>query len=135
MVYEIVKFDMIGRVLYTYQERPDIVIVTNHGKIEFVNENGTKEPVCRLYTLCTDLNEYKGKEIYPHTQALLPYFADVTEDRVIPKILRDKGMEPETYKNCQLLSEKHGAYLQFIDHATNEVHRIAMNSNYYTPIK
>lgn len=62
-------------------------------------------------------------------ETLLPYFADVTED-----ISPCYKIKAKTYKGCQLMSEKHGGYLQFYHAPTKEVLRIAMNSNYYTPI-
>jgi hypothetical protein len=131
-VYEIREFDLIGDKMYTVLERTDVQVVDADKGI-FKDENGII-PRNGYYTLVTSLMGYAGKKLFSAENKFLPYFADVTQDRNIPEALKDK-ITLETYKNCQLLAEKHGAYLQFFDHATGEVHRIALNSNSYTPVK
>lgn len=131
-VYEITEFDLIGEKMYTVLERPDVEVVDAEKGI-FKDENGVIAPN-RHYKLVTSLMGYAGKKLFSAENKFLPYFADVTQDRNIPSSLKGK-LEPDTYKNCQLLAEKHGGCLQFFDHATSEIHRIAINSNIYSPIK
>ena len=66
---------------------------------------------------------------FPNTVEFLPYFADVEED--LPGSIK---LEPKTFHNCQLMREKHNGYLQFYHKPTDQVLRIAMNSNIYHPL-
>ncbi len=131
-IYEIREFDLIGDKMYTVLERTDVEVVDAKRGI-FKDENGVIPPNS-YYKLVVGLMDYVGKKLFSAENKFLPYFADVTQDRNIPLALRGK-LEPDTYKNCQLLAEKHGGYLEFFDHATKETHRIAMNSNTYKPVE
>ena len=124
MVFKIVKFDLIGKVLYTKEPMPNIV--EKDGKFYDYEKNGQLALQSKLW----EYSSNPPKDAIDVNNKFMPYFADVTED--LP--MWYKNLIPTTYKNCQLLSEKHGGYLQFFDHATQETHRIAMNSNFYTPI-
>lgn len=131
-VYEIREFDLVGEKMYTVLARPDVQVVDAEKGI-FKDENGII-PHNRHYKLINGLMDCVGMKLFSAENKFLPYFADVTQDINIPSAL--KGMlEPDTYKNCQLLAEKHGGCLQFFDHTTKEVHRIALNSNNYEPVK
>jgi hypothetical protein len=121
MVFKIVKFDLIGQVLYTKEPMPNIF--EKDGK--FFDTNGKLAFQSRLW----EYSSNPPKDAIDVNNKFMPYFADVTQD-----INPSYGFPPTTYKNCQLLSNKHNGYLQFFDHATQETHRIAMNSNIYTPI-
>jgi len=126
-VYEIKKYDLIGKTLYTCQERNDLEMREVNKRQRFY-EKGSNIEAFRSH-----LWEYsttpKENAISPK-EKFMPYFADVTED-----ISKRYKFKPTTYKNCQLLTEKHGGYLQFWHEETKQVLRIAMNSHYYTPIE
>jgi hypothetical protein len=128
MIYEKKTYDLIGKVINVYHERPDLKVI--EGKI--VDENGNK-PVTGPISTLTAVKPKDGELMAKHFHTYLPFFADVTQD--LPTSSLKVGLIPETYKNCQLLAETHGAYLQFFDWKTREIHRIAMNSNTYTPVK
>lgn len=126
MVYEIVKYDLQGATLYTKKERPDLSVREgkNKGEVLFWDEENKREAFrTHLFSYTTNPN----KAAYDANERFLPYFADVTEDR--PNYVNN----PITYKNCQLLTEKHGGYLQFWHEETQQKLRIAINSHYYTP--
>ena len=133
-VYKIVKFDLKGKVIYTYKLMSELEAVVeqdkyNQSKTKFYYK-GTKREYgySHLWELTTSIASYKN--IYNEDEnEFLPYFADVTED--LPGWVK---LEPKTYRNCQLMSEKHGGYLQFYHKPTKEVLRIAMNSNTYQPV-
>lgn len=132
-VYEIVKYELIGKTLYTCKERPDLELrenLKNKGDRAFF-EKGTQIQVLDSNRCTYSLNAKLGA--FNAEDRLLPYFADVTEDMHIPKRLVGK-LEPKTYKNCQLMTEKHGGYLQFWHEPTKKVLRIALNSHIYQPI-
>jgi len=126
-VFEIVKYDLIGKVLYTSKERPDVEYRESNGLKRFYDSNGLL-PLSHLweYTISPQVNAISADEKF------MPYFADVTED--LPGSATKHGLKPKTFKNCQLMTEKHGGYLQFYHPKTKQVLRIAMNSHYYTPI-
>jgi len=137
-VYEITEYSLIGKILNVYQERSDLnVVVGANGQLDtYIDENGDKVIQNFRTEFTTRLNDYKGKtdvvdlvdsKDFPK---FLPFFADVTED--IPGYLK---LSPKTYKNCQLLRQKHGGYLEFYDHETKKTLRIAINSHTYTPVK
>lgn len=135
-VYLIVKFDLIDKVLYTYRLIPHLkeVKILNKNNLEvssFVyKESGINYGTSRLWKLTTDLSKYKKETLFKAEEnEFLPYFADVTQD--LPGYLKIK---PKTYKNCQLMAEKHAGYLQFYHEPTKDVLRIAMNSNIYRPV-
>ena len=132
MIYEIKTYDLIGKIIKTYKERPDLRLIKGeHGQKDyFVDEEGRKEDCIRPDTeysdsLGTEGDRYKLEDV----PVYLPYFADVTED--LPAKFK---FEPKTYKNCQLLTQKHGGYLEFFHHESGETLRIAMNSNTYSPL-
>lgn len=132
-VYSIFKYDLIGTIFYSYEvlgEFRDEDIKTEGNKIKIICPNGdTRKDVVLEPSRRRDLS-FTPKGVNLRTEKFLPYFADVTQD--INPIYQ---IEPKTFKNCQLMTEKYGeGYLQFFDHSTKEVHRIAMNSNYYIPI-
>ena len=126
-VFEIVKYNLIGKVLYTCKERPDIEYRESNGCKRFY-EKGTNTEAMNSH-----MWEYgtspKVNAINPE-EKFMPYWADVTED-ISPRY----KVTPTTYKGCQLMVEKHGGYLQFWHEPTKQVLRIAMNSHIYTPIE
>ena len=134
MVYEIVKYDMIGKVLHTYEEVHFLEFREKNGSKGFYVKGTINEsaPYNHLWSYSTSI----PKDAFPHTEKFLPYFADVTEDlpMSIKKTGESLGLKPKTWKRCQLMVEKHGGYLQFFHEPTGEILRIAMNSNYYTPV-
>ena len=127
-VFEIVKYDLIGKVLYTSKERPDVEYRESNGLKRFYDSNGllTRSHLWE-YTTTPQVNAISADEKF------MPYFADVTED--LPGSATKHGLEAMTYKNCQLMTEKHGGYLQFWHEPTKQVLRIALNSHYYTPVE
>lgn len=125
-VYEIVEYNLIGKKLYTCKERPDLEMrIIDKRECFFHAGTNTKVFESHLWKYSTTP---KTGAISPDEQ-VMPYFADVTED--IPGSCKD--LKPKTYKNCQLLTEKHGGYLQFWHEPTKQVLRIAMNSHIYKP--
>lgn len=130
-VYLIIKFDLIGKVFYTYRLMTGLKEVINEGKPNIYEyEDGTEYPSNSLFELTTQLSKYKKENLFKAEEnEFLPYFADVTED--LPSHVK---FEPKTYKNCQLMSQKHGGYLQFFHKPTGRILRIAMNSNIYRPV-
>jgi hypothetical protein len=124
-VFEITKYDLIGKVLYTSKERPDVECRESNGLKRFYDSSGLLT-ISHLweYTTIPKVNAVSADEKF------MPYFADVTED--LPGSVK---LKPKTFKNCQLMTEKHGGYLQFWHPKTEQVLRIAMNSHYYTPVK
>lgn len=92
----------------------------------FVNDKGEAEESRSFNVLTSTL---PVNAIEDKGQKFIDYFADVTED--LPGSCR---FEPNTFKNCQLMTETPGGYLQFFDHQTNEVLKIAINSNIYSPL-
>jgi hypothetical protein len=127
-VYKITTYEVGTEKFYTYTllEVPNDKIKTdNNGEItEIVGEYFSLKPN-RLHYF-----SFEPKGIYEYKEKFLPYFADVTED-----INPTYKVEAKTYKNCQLMTEKHGGYLQFFHEGSGEVLRIAINSHYFTPIK
>lgn len=140
MVYEITEYSLIGKIINIFRERPDLKVVPGeHGQPDtYIDEDGVKVVQNFRSELTTRLEDYKGSKggVVDLLNAddfpiFLPFFADVTED--LPSSM--KRIIPDTYKNCQLLTQKHGGYLEFFHHETKTTHRIAMNSNTYTPVK
>jgi hypothetical protein len=126
MVYEIVKYDLIGATFYTKKERPDLEKREDKFYISGTKEEAYKSTLW-FYSTNPNITPYSSEE------KLLPYFACVTED--LPYSASRFGLTPKTYKNCQLMTEKHGSYLQFWHEETKQVLRIAINSHYYQPEK
>lgn len=134
-VYQIVKFDLIGKVLYTCALMEDLEMRLDHNKTERFYYKNTKEeyPKSHQWTLTTT----KKEGAVDANEEFMPYFADVTED--LPGSVTKYGLlKPKTFKNCQLMVPKHNGYLQFYykgEGVKDEILRIAMNSHYYTPIE
>ena len=131
MVYEIETYNLIGKILHTYEEKPNIEYRKENGYTGFYYK-GTKNDQYKTNRYWSHLATTLPNNAVLNTEKLLPYFADVTQD--LPFSTSKLGVEPKTWKHCQLMVEKHGNYLQFLHEPTGEVLRIAMNSNYYTPI-
>jgi hypothetical protein len=131
MIYEIQTYNLIGKTIEVYKERPDLKIVKGTGgqKDFFVNSEGRKEEYNRHYELVDGLGANKNAISILDFPIYLPYFADVTED-----LPARYTFEPKTYKGCQLLTQKHGGYLEFFHHESGETLRIALNSNTYSPV-
>lgn len=128
MVYKIVKYELIGKVFYTSEPMPNLEAREQAGKPTRFYDKTTNEEYMNshLWELTTSTKH----GAYSHLEEYLPYIADVTQDRYV----RSK-LVPDTYKNCMLMTEKHGGYLQFFHAPTNEVLLIAMNSHTYEPVK
>jgi hypothetical protein len=127
MVYEIKKYNMIGQILYTKKERPDLYCKNNK---YFYIDTIIPAFISNLWEFTTELDE--KITYFDANDEFLPYFADVTED--IPEWSK-KVYTPKTYSNCQLMTEKHGGYYQFKDKTSGDVLRIAFNSHIYSPSK
>lgn len=133
-VYQIIKFDLIGKVLYTCALMDELEMRLDQNKTERFYYKGTNQEYQKssLWTLSTTPKE----GAIDANEEFMPYFADVTED--LPGSVTKHGLKPKTYKNCQLMVAKHGGYLQFYykgKGTQGEILRIAMNSHYYTPIE
>lgn len=125
-VFEIREFSLVGKTLYTFVERTDLV-VHDEKRGQFKDlENGSIVTGNGYYSLTTDLSRFKKEDLFPAETELLPYRAVVIQD--LPPQYK---MKPERYPNCQLMGEKHGGYLQFKNLDNGEVLRIAINSNIY----
>jgi hypothetical protein len=128
-VYEIREFSLVGKTLYTFQKREDLVFDVTVNK--FKSANGLVEPQNRHYSLTTDLTQYSAEELFSAENETLPYKAVVTQD--LPYSV-SKRVKPEVYENCLLMAEKHGGCLQFKNLDNGEILRIAINSNMYSPV-
>jgi hypothetical protein len=117
-IYLIRTYQMHGATFKTWQlahfEESDFIIKDNSIRFKIGG-------MPMIYSL-----SFNKEGIEYDENSLLDYMATVTED--IPAYLKIK---PESYKNCQLMMETHGGYLQFKDLDTGEKYRIAVNSNYY----
>lgn len=128
-IYEVTEYLMKDKTITLVKERPDLDILDKE-KGTFINDaGGTETSTSRLKLTTTlpvgvDVVEDEG-------QKFLPYFADVTQD--LPGSCRQ--FPPKEYKNCQLLKQKHGGYLEFFHHESEKTLRIAINSNIYEPVK
>jgi hypothetical protein len=133
MVYKITLFDLKGKKIKTYEKMPHLKKQERGGGQSpiYVDSDGHEYMKSHLWTLTENLPEGAINE---EENEFLSYFADVTEDLPGYMLHGPAKIKPKTYKNCQLLSQKHGGYLQFFDHKTGETHRIAMNSNTYEPV-
>lgn len=131
-IFKIQEFDLIGDNLFTYEsigEFEEDKITRKDGRIvEVFNEKMTFSNT-KLHTLSETKKGYNKKY-----NKLLPYWADVTQDINMPKTLIKKGLKPEVFKDCQLLSQTHGGYLEFWYEETKQKLRIAINSNTYNPL-
>lgn len=143
MVYELQTYNLIGKTIVVFQELPDYeVIKGKHGERDkFKDESGNTVESNRFRTFTDDFAGFAKKLQENEKQMLLmldknnfpiylPYFANVTED--LPGYA-PKSMKPRTWEGCQLLTQKHGVYLEFYHHETKKTLRIAINSNIYEP--
>jgi hypothetical protein len=132
MIYEIKTYELTGKTIRLAKERPDLKAVSGeHGaRDRIVDVDGVDANFGPLTKLTENLGTAKDILSADEFPMFLPYFADVTQD--LPGRCK---FEPDTYKNCQLMTETHGPYLQFFDHDTEKVLRIAINSNIYNPVK
>lgn len=130
-IYKIVRYDLIDAQFYTYEllelDVKEIKRYSNGkiSKVIFIDDSTIESN--NYYTLSEN-----PKGIDKKTNKFLPYRANVTED--LPSSATKHGLKPKTFKNCLLMIEKHGGYLQFHHEETDKILLIAMNSNYYTPI-
>jgi len=132
MIYEIKTYTLRNKTFRVFKERKDLTIVKgDNGRSDrFVDADG-RDGICGPRSeLTTKLGTAKDSLSADEFPMFLPYFADVTQD--LPGSCK---FEPDTYKNCQLMAETHGSYLQFFDHNTKKKLRIAINSNIYNPVK
>lgn len=134
MVYEVERFEMLDKTLFVFvEDELNKLVKEKNQRPKLVNVK-TGKPVSmhprRFYV--ESLNDIHGDnfEVVNRTTHPfnLPYKADVTQ--CIPGYLNIKS---KTYKDCVLMTEKHGGYLQFFHPDTEKVLRIALNSNTYTP--
>jgi hypothetical protein len=118
-IYLIRTYNMIGQTFKTWEKssynESDLIIRDN--SIRLKNASG--------FPYCFSLS-FEKEGIEYEQNGLLDYKATVIQD-----FFRHFSFEPEKYMNCQLMMQTHGGYLQFKDLDTSEVHRIAINSNYY----
>ena len=128
-VYEITTYNLIRKTIRVFREREDLTFVEDKGRGDyFIDKNGDREKSNHFFELTTSLVNDKDLLKLEDFPIYLPYFADVTED--LPGSCK---FEPKTWKGCQLLTQKHGGYLEFFHHESGETLRIAMNSNIYSP--
>lgn len=130
-VYKVVKYNLIGIVLYTFKYMPELECREDIRQLkkQYFYKGTTQEyPKSHLWELTTSLSKYTNL-FNEDENEFLPYFADVTED--VPNSAK---FQPKTYYNCQLMVEKHGEYLQFFHKETNNILRIAINSHIYQPV-
>lgn len=130
MVYEIETYNLIGKILHTYEEKPNLEYRKENGYAGFYYK-GTKNDQYKTIRHWSHLATTLPNDAVQKTEKFLPYFADVTED--IPAYLK-MSSTPQTWTRCQLMVEKHGNYLQFYHEPSKEILRIAINSNYYVPV-
>jgi hypothetical protein len=134
MVYEVETFNLIGKTIFLFLKVDTIKLVKEKNMPEKLINIKTGKPVVmhprREYV--QDLKEIQGGEVLNREDfpIYLPYFADVTED--LPGSVK---FTPRTWTGCQLLTQKHGGYLEFYHHETEKTLRIAINSNGYEPVK
>lgn len=136
IVYEIITYNLIGKVIRIYNEREDLTFVEDKCRGNyFIDKEGRREEKNHLFELTISLKDYENLLKFEDFPIYLPYFADVTEDisNSCIKIREDLGIEPKTWKGCQLLTQKHGGYLEFFHHESRKTLRIAINSNIYSP--
>lgn len=126
-VFKIVLYNLIGKMLYTCEEMPELEMKDDRGYKRFY-EKGTNTEAFRTH-LWSYATTPKANAINPK-ERFMPFWADVTED-----VSQQYKKFATTYEGCQLMTEKHGGYLQFWHEPTKQVLRIAMNSHYYTPIE
>lgn len=125
-VFKIREYDMIGKKVYAYVDLGFIkkeYIEKKNGII--VKAGSHKENKNFGITLSNNL-----KGVDAEKNLFLPYFADVTED--VPAYYKFK---PKVFKNCQLMIETRGNYNFFYHKKTDTKLLIAINSNFYQPIK
>jgi hypothetical protein len=116
------------KIFHTYEAQPNVSVVDAAKGIYMDGNYEVANKDLRVFQYDADLSNYKN--LYSFNEKFLPFFADVTED--IPS---QYTFKPKTYKSCQLLTEKHGNYMQFFDHESGKILRIAINSNTYVAIK
>lgn len=133
-IYSILTYNLMDNVSFqTYKSQGKYHIISerrnNYGPVfECQVEDGSK--------VTFESNRYGvyssniSPDMFNYEDKLLPYFADVKED--LPGWVAKK-VKAEVFENLQLMTEKHGGYLQFWDPVNQEAKRIAMNSNTYTP--
>ena len=130
-IYTIRKYEMINATLYSFEVLPfdttPEIKMGRDGNIEKVSGLQGGEYVeytaNRYYELS---NKPKG---FDYKGEYLPYIATLKED--LPGSC--KGLKPKVYKHCQLMTEKHGGYLQFWHEKSKQVLRIAIHSHTYEP--
>ena len=131
-VYEIVKYDLKNKTLYTCKERPDLEFKEGtHGQSGRFYKKGTNHEA--FYTHLWEYSTTPKAGALNPDERFMPYFADVTQD--LPCSVTKYGLKPKTFKNCQLLTQKCNGYLEFWHEKTKQTLRIAMNSNTYEPVK
>jgi hypothetical protein len=132
MIYEIKTYDLTNKKIRLVKKRPDLKVVngTNNQRDRFVDDDG-RDGICGPRSkFTTSLVKSENTFTDEECPKFLPYFADVTQD--LPGSCK---FEPEIYENCQLMTETNGTYLQFFNHDTDKVLKIAINSNIYSPLK
>ncbi len=129
-IFAIRKYEMLNNVTLKSFESNDkhIIIETTKNSYGLVFKTSKGEIFKSNHYVTYSLE--KKEDMTDYNDQFLPYFADVKQD--LPGSIK---FEPEIYPNCQLMTEKHGGYLQFWDAKNKEVRRIALNSNIYIPRK
>ncbi len=135
-VYRILHYDLVGVNLYSYElqgEFKEENIKVEDGEIKAIYPNGDRRVDAVIKPSYVRDISFIPKGVHIRDTKYFPYFANVTED--LPASMNHLKIVPRVWKNCQLMTEKHGTYLQFYHKKTDTVLRIAINSNYYEPIK
>lgn len=110
-IHKAVDFDEIIEIQKNYADKISSVSGILNGERKTIESN-------RHHSLST---KPKGQ---PEGEKFLPFTSDIVED--LPGSIK---LEPRVYKNCNLMTEKHGLNLQFYYPPEKKVLRIAMNSH------
>jgi len=127
VTFNLLSFNSVDKKLYTFELMPELESRQEGGREHFYY-TGTNEQY--MQSNLWELSTTKKENAIDSKEKFMPYFADVTED--VPSQYK---FSRRTFKNCQLLTEKHGGYLQFFHKESGEILRIALNSNFYIPLK
>lgn len=126
-IFKIKPYEMKGETLHTFESlghfAPEDINKDANRKIMTVKRDG-EVIQANKYSYLSEI-----KKGVSHKEDFLNYYADVTQC-----INASYGIEPQTYKNCQLMTETRGGYLFFKDFKSGEKRLIAINSHIYNPI-
>lgn len=127
MVYLIRIFHMLNNIkFHTFEPCPELEVRLHGSHQRFFDKDTNTERVggnTHYYSTSIPKGAISAEEKF------LPYRANVIED--LPGWAK---FTSKTYDNCQLMTEKHGGYMQFWHEPSKQVLRIALNSHIYQPL-